>query len=151
MKGVPNVDITVLRDGQQKKLIIQRGTIPVPSVDVSYIIAPQTGFIRINKFAETTYAEFADALKKLQQQHIQKLILDLRGNGGGFLNEAVNIADEFLDDNKLVVYTQGENTPKTEYRCKREGMFEKGKLVVLVDETSASASEILIRCFAGLG
>ncbi len=142
-EGSTNVDITVLRDGEQKKLTIKRGTIPVPSVDVSYLIAPQTGFIRINKFASTTYEEFADALKKLQQQNIQKLIVDLRGNGGGFLSEAVNIADEFLDDEKLIVYTQGANTSKTEYRCKRPGMFEKGKLVVLVDETSASASEIL--------
>ncbi|TKK66120.1 S41 family peptidase [Ilyomonas limi] len=142
-EGGTDVNVTVLRNGQQKKLTIERGTIPVPSVDVSYVIAPQTGFIRINKFAETTYEEFLDALKKLQQQHIQKLILDLRGNGGGFLNEAVSIADEFLDDNKLIVYTQGTNVPKTEYRCKREGLFEKGELVVLVDETSASASEIL--------
>jgi carboxyl-terminal processing protease len=142
-EGGTNVNLTVLRNSQQKKLTIRRGTIPVPSVDVSYVIAPQTGFIRINKFAGSTFEEFKDALRKLQQQHIQKLILDLRGNGGGFLNEAVDIADEFLDNDKLIVYTQGVNTPKMEYRCKREGLFEKGKLVVLVDETSASASEIL--------
>ncbi len=142
-EGGTNVLITVLRDHQPKKLTIKRGTIPVPSVDVSYLIAPQTGFIRINKFSGTTYAEFIEALKKLQQQQIDKLILDLRGNGGGFLSEAVNIADEFLDNNKLIVYTQGEKVEKAEYRCKREGLFEKGKLVVLVDETSASASEIL--------
>jgi carboxyl-terminal processing protease len=79
----------------------------------------------------------------LQQQNIQKLILDLRGNGGGYLSEAVKIADEFLDNNKLIVYTSGQNVPKAEYRCKREGLFERGELVVLVDETSASASEIL--------
>ena len=142
-EGGTDVDVKVLRNGQQKKITIQRGTIPLPSVDVSYVIAPQTGFIRISKFAETTYEEFIDALRKLQQQHIQKLILDLRGNGGGFLNEAVNIADEFLDNDKLIVYTQGANVSKTEYHCKREGLFEKGELVVLVDETSASASEIL--------
>lgn len=141
--GGSTVKVTLLRDGQEKNIIIKRGTIPLPSVDVSYMIAPQTGFIRINKFAETTYPEFMYALEGLQKQGMQKLILDLRGNGGGFLNEAVDVADEFLDDNKLIVYTQGSKLPRTEYRCKRQGLFEKGKLVVLVDETSASASEIL--------
>ncbi len=142
-EGGSKVSVVVLRNGAQKKLLIERGTIPLPSVDVSYMIAPQTGFIRINKFAGTTYEEFLTALQSLQKQNLQKLILDLRGNGGGFLNEAVDIADEFLDDEKLIVYTQGDKAPKTEYRCKREGLFERGKLVVLVDETSASASEIL--------
>ena len=141
--GGTSVKITVLRNKQQKNINIQRGTIPLPSVDVSYIIAPGTGFIRINKFAETTYQEFMFALEKLQKQGMDKLILDLRGNGGGLLNEAADIADEFLDDNKLIVYTQGSKTSRFEYRCKRDGLFEKGKLVVLVDETSASASEIL--------
>jgi carboxyl-terminal processing protease len=82
-------------------------------------------------------------LEKLQAQHMKKLVLDLRGNGGGLLGQAVNIADEFLDENKLIVYTQGEHVPKYEYRCKREGLFEKGDLVLLVDEGSASASEVL--------
>ncbi len=142
-EGGSNVKITMLRNGRLSPFTITRGTIPVPSVDVAYIIAPQTGFIRINKFGETTYDEFTDALQKLQKQGMQKLILDLRGNGGGFLSQAVSIADEFLDGNKLVVYTQGVNEPKEEYRCKKQGLFETGKLVVLVDETSASASEIL--------
>ena len=137
------VKITMLRDNRLLPVTITRGTIPVPSVDVSYIIAPQTGFIRINKFGETTYDEFEDALQKLLKQGAQKLILDLRGNGGGFLSQAVSIADEFLDDNKMVVYTQGAKEPRTEYHCKKQGLFETGKLVVLVDETSASASEIL--------
>jgi carboxyl-terminal processing protease len=141
--GGSTVKVTVVRTGSLKSFIIKRGVIPVPSVDVAYMIAPQTGFIRINKFAETTYAEFMEALQKLQKQGMQKLILDLRGNGGGYLDQAVNIADEFLDGNKLIVYTQGAHAERKEYRCSNDGIFEHGKLAVLVDETTASASEIL--------
>lgn len=137
------VQVTVLRGGTEKKITIQRGTIPVPTVDVSYMIEPGTGFIRINRFGEPTYEEFMQQLEKLQAQGMKQLILDLRGNGGGLLKEATDIADEFLDGDKLIVYTEGEHVPKMEYRCKRDGLFEKGKLVVLVDETSASASEVL--------
>lgn len=137
------VKVGLVRNGSPLNVEITRGTIPVPSVDVAYMLTPTTGFIRINKFAETTYEEFMFALEGLQKQHMQQLVLDLRGNGGGLLSEAADIADEFLDDNKLIVYTQGSNVPRMEYRCKRDGLFEKGKLVVLVDETSASASEIL--------
>ncbi len=137
------VSVTVLRGAEKKKLTISRGTIPLPSLDASYIIAPKTGYIHLEKFSETTYEEFMSALEKLQKQGIDKLILDIRGNGGGLLNEAVDIADEFLDDDKLIVYTQGLHAKKTEYRAKRDGLFEKGKLVLLVDETSASASEVL--------
>jgi carboxyl-terminal processing protease len=137
------VVVTVLRNNEQKKLTISRGTIALPSVDAVYMIEPKVGFIHLNKFSETTYAEFMSSLEKLQKQGMEKLILDIRGNGGGLLNEAVQIADEFLDDEKLIVYTQGVHVPKFEYRAKREGLFEKGKLVLLVDETSASASEVL--------
>ncbi len=142
-EGGSTVKITMLRDGKLVTIGIIRGTIVVPSVDVSYMIAPQTGFIRINKFGENTYDEFIEALLKLQKQGVQKLIVDLRGNGGGFLSQAVSIADEFLSGDKLVVYTQGAKEPREEYHCKKQGLFEQGKLVVLVDETSASASEIL--------
>lgn len=138
-----NVSVTVLREGQTKKFTITRGTIPLPSVDVAYMLNAETGFIRINKFAETTYEEFMQKLEQLQAKGLKKLIVDLRGNGGGFLNEAAQIADEFLDGDKLVTYTQGSKSPRLEYRCRREGLFEKGQLSVLVDETSASASEIL--------
>jgi carboxyl-terminal processing protease len=82
-------------------------------------------------------------LEKIQKQGMKKLILDLRGNGGGLVNEATAIADEFLDENKLVVYTEGSQSPRTDYKCRKEGLFEKGPLAVLIDETSASASEIL--------
>ena len=137
------VKLTIKRGNQVMPVVVSRGTIPVPSVDAAYMITPVTGFIHLNKFAESTYREFMMALEKLQARHMQKLILDLRGNGGGLLSQAVNIADEFLDDNKLIVYTKGIHVPKYEYRCKRDGLFEKGDLVLLVDEGSASASEVL--------
>lgn len=137
------VDVTVLRGSEQKKLTISRGTIPLPSLDASYMIAPKTGYIHLEKFSETTYEEFMEALENLQKQGMDKLILDVRGNGGGLLNEAVDIADEFLSDDKLIVYTQGLHAKKYEYKARRDGLFETGKLVLLVDETSASASEVL--------
>lgn len=141
--GNSKVKVTFLRNGEVKSVLITRGTIPVPTIDAAYIIAPQTGFIRINKFGDKTYVEFMQNLERLQKLGMQKLILDLRGNGGGLMNEATNIADEFLDGDKLIVYTQGDKNPRYEYKTKRDGLFEKGKLVVLVDETSASASEVL--------
>jgi carboxyl-terminal processing protease len=138
-----NIKLALLRDGKVVVVTVSRGTISVPSVDAAYMMSPGIGFIHITKFGETTYREFMQALEKLQAQKMEKLVLDLRGNGGGLLSQAVNIADEFLDYNKLIVYTQGKNVPKYEYRCKREGLFEKGGLVLLVDEGSASASEVL--------
>ncbi len=137
------VKLIVLRDGKLMPFIVKRGIIPILSVDVAYMLNPQTGFIHINMFNELTYQEFMKSLEKLQAQGMKKLIVDLRGNGGGLLSQAVNIADEFLDESKLVVYTQGSHVAKYEYRCKRDGLFEKGDLTVLVDETSASASEVL--------
>jgi carboxyl-terminal processing protease len=107
------------------------------------MVDANTGYIKLNKFAETTYREFMQAMETLKGLGMQKLILDLRDNPGGFVDQATNIADEFLDDNKLIVYTQGANVPRQEYTASKEGVFEKGKLVVLVDELTASASEIL--------
>ncbi len=138
-----NVKVTVLRAGRLIPVTIKRGTIPVPSVDAAYMLNAETGFIHLNRFSENTYREFMEALEKLKAKNMQKLILDLRGNGGGLLTQAVNIADEFLDEDKLIVYTQGSHVPRFEYRAKKEGLFETGELVVLVDETSASASEVL--------
>ena len=138
------VIIDILRGSQRKTINIERGIIPVSSVDAAYMMGEGNGYIRLNKFSQVTYREFMPALEKLKKQGLQKLILDLRGNGGGVLDEATAIADEFLDGDKLITYTEGKHFPKKEYRCKREGLFEKGTLVVLADEGTASASEILI-------
>jgi carboxyl-terminal processing protease len=107
------------------------------------MIAASTGYIKLTKFTENSYEEFMQALENLKKAGMKSLIYDLRGNGGGFMNEAVDMADEFLSGDKLIVYTQGVNIKKQEYRCKRPGLFEEGKLVIMVDEMSASASEVL--------
>jgi len=138
-----SVKVTVLRNGVLKNYVIQRGNISIPSVDAGYMIDPKTGYLRINKFGERTYEEFMQEMEHLQKLGMQSLVLDLRGNGGGLLSEATAIADEFLDGDKLIVYTQGNKSPRVEFHCKKDGLFEKGKLVVLIDETSASASEVL--------
>ncbi|HVG41978.1 MAG TPA: S41 family peptidase [Chitinophagaceae bacterium] len=142
-EGGTKVRLTIMRGDSVQVLEVTRGVIPLPSVDASYKIDSATGYIRINKFSETTYKEFMAAMENLQGKGMKNLILDLRGNGGGLVSQAVYIADEFLDEDKLVVYTQGNNTPKREYRSGKQGVFEQGKLAVLVDEFSASASEIL--------
>jgi len=137
------VKVTVLRKNEQKEIPIKRGKIPISAVDAAYLLNDTTGYIKLNKFSETAYEEFMRSLENLQKNKITDLVLDLRGNGGGLMGEAVEIADEFLSNDKLVVYTQGANTQKEEYKCKRPGLFEEGDLVILVDELSASASEVL--------
>ncbi len=141
--GASNVVLTILRDNKLMPFSLERGIIPIVSVDAAYMVNKDDGYIHINKFSITTYEEFMKSLEKLKGQGMKKLMLDLRDNGGGILQEAVEIADEFLDGTKLIVYTQGNSKPKEEYRCKRDGLFETGKLVVLVNEGTASASEVL--------
>jgi carboxyl-terminal processing protease len=141
--GASTAEVTILRGKEQKHFTIIRGYIPLKALDAAYMAGPGTGYIRINKFAETTYREFMESLEALQKQGMKNLVLDLRDNGGGILEEAVEMADEFLDGDKLIVYTEGKHNPRKEYRCKRHGLFETGKLVVLVNEGSASASEVL--------
>jgi carboxyl-terminal processing protease len=136
--------VTLLRKGKLQSVTIIRGIIPVSSIDASYLISGGIGYIKLNKFSQVTYREFMQALEGLQKQGLKQLILDLRGNGGGVLDEATAIADEFLSGDKLITYTEGKHMPKKEYRCQREGLFENGALVVLADEGSASASEILM-------
>jgi carboxyl-terminal processing protease len=137
------VTVTIWRNGQRKQVTITRGLIPLNSLDAAYLLDPRTGYIKLNKFSATTYQEFMQALDSLKGKGMKQLVLDLRDNGGGYMEQAVKIADEFLDDNKLIVYTQGINSPKKEYKADHPGLFEKGKLVVLIDEGTASASEIL--------
>jgi carboxyl-terminal processing protease len=135
--------LQILRGTSLQNITVTRGTIPVSSVDAAYMTDKVTGYIKLNKFTDNSYEEFMQAMENLLKQGLKSLILDLRGNGGGFMNEAVDMADEFLEGDKLVVYTEGVNSKKREYRCKRPGLFEKGKLVILVDELTASASEVL--------
>ncbi|HLF45740.1 MAG TPA: S41 family peptidase [Chitinophagaceae bacterium] len=137
------VEVALLRNGEEKIFRITRGTIPILSLDAAYLLDKSTGYIRLNKFSETSYEEFMNALEELNKNKIENLVVDLRGNGGGLLNEAVDMADEFLSEDKLVVFTEGLNMKRREYKCKRPGLFEEGKLVILVDELSASASEVL--------
>jgi carboxyl-terminal processing protease len=133
----------LIRDGKFVELSIKRGIIPVKSVDVAYIIEPGIAFIRLNKFSSNTYEDFMQNLERLQKEGMKKLILDLRENGGGMLDDAIQIADEFLSDNKDIVYTEGKSSPRQNYTARRPGLFEEGKLVVLIDEGSASATEVL--------
>lgn len=122
---------------------ITRDKIPIFSVDAAYMAAPGVGYIKLNKFAATTMEEFAAALTKLKGLGMTNLILDLQNNSGGYLNTAIDLADEFLSKGKLEVYTEGFFSPKMESLATEKGNFEKGRLVVLVNEGSASASEIL--------
>ena len=138
------VKLDILRNHKAMQIILQRGIIPLSSVDAAYMMDGGTGYIRLNKFSSLTYREFMDALTGLKGKGMTKLILDLRNNGGGVLDEAVEIADEFLSGDKLITYTEGAHAAKNEYRCRRTGQFEQGELVVLADEGTASASEILI-------
>jgi len=122
---------------------ITRDKIPIFSVDASYMATPEIGYIKVNRFAKNTTTEFKDGLSKLKSQNMKHLILDLRGNGGGYLRTAIQLADEFIGDKKLIVYTEGAKNPKQEYYTTSKGGFEQGKLVLLIDEGSASASEIV--------
>ena len=137
------IKLTVVRNNTTQFIYVTRGDIPLPSIDASYMVDNQTGYIKLNKFSSKTYREFMQAMESLQKSGMKKLILDLRGNRGGFMNEAVAVADEFLDSDKLIVYTEGSNIPRKEYRARKDGVFETGKLVVLVDQLSASASEVI--------
>ncbi len=137
-------DVQVLRGNKILNIQITRDMIPISSVDAAYMVDGSTGYIRLNKFTQNTYREFMLSLESLKKQGLQKLIFDLRGNGGGVLDEAVEIADEFLEGDKLITYTIGRHSPRKEYRCRREGQFEKGQLLILADEGTASASEIII-------
>jgi carboxyl-terminal processing protease len=122
---------------------IYRDKIPIYSVDASYKVNENTGYIKINRFSLTTMDEFTSAVAKFKDEHVKDLILDLTGNGGGYLDVAIKMADQFLGDDKLIVYTEGTNSPRKDYHATREGIFEKGHLIILIDEGSASASEIL--------
>jgi carboxyl-terminal processing protease len=129
--------------GRVRNVPIDRDVVPIYSVDASLMLDNTTGYIKINRFSATTFDEFMKALKMLQGKGMQSLVLDLRDNPGGYLTAATQIADQFINEDKLLVYTEGRRTPRTDYKASEPGLFEKGNLAVLVDENSASASEIL--------
>jgi carboxyl-terminal processing protease len=139
------VNITIFRNGKKDLLdyTIVRDKIPINSIDASYMIEPGIGYINLTRFSSTSMKEFVDAMTKLKQQGVKSLILDLRNNGGGYMNTAVELADEFLTARKLIVYTQGRTSPREDYYSTDKGMFEQGKLVIMINENSASASEIV--------
>lgn len=138
------VKVTILRSGNQNlEFTINRAKIPIVSIDAAFMIDKEIGFIRINRFSATTYDEFSRSLRELLGEGMKKLVIDLRQNPGGYLGAAVQIVDELLDGKKLVVYTEGKNSKKMEYMAERPGYFEEGDLVILIDQNSASASEIL--------
>jgi carboxyl-terminal processing protease len=122
---------------------VKRDHVELSSMDAAYMLNQTTGYIKISKFASTTDADFRKALVKLKIDGMQKLVLDIRGNGGGYLNTATALADEFLTKKQLIVYTKGAHEPRTDYFATDSGNFQHGKLALLIDEYSASASEIL--------
>ncbi len=139
------VNVKVLRRGVPELLDfkITRAKIPIYSIDATYMLDKNTGYIRISRFGATTTKEFQESLAKLKKEGMENLILDLESNGGGYMAPAIDLSDEFLDKGKLIVYTEGLRQPRRDEISTEKGSFEKGKLVILINEGSASASEIL--------
>lgn len=147
LRGPKNtkVKLGVIRSGIKDRLTfnVTRDKIPVKTIDAVYMIRPEVGYIRIGSFGATTYDEFMEGMKKLDGQGMKKLVLDLQENGGGYLQAAVQVANEFLSNNDMIVYTDGRQAPRMEYRAKGNGSFTDGQVVVLVDSYTASAAEIV--------
>lgn len=139
------IELTVYRKSEHKKikLKVKRDVIPLKSVDISMLLKNDTGYIKINRFAETTYGEFKTGLDALKKQGVKSLIIDLRDNGGGYMEEAIAIADEFLKDKQLIVFTKNKKGNIDKTFATERGSFENGNVFVLINENSASASEIL--------
>ncbi len=140
-----NVDVGIYRRGVSEILdfTITRDKIPINSLDAAFMASSEIGYIKLNRFSRTTIREFRDALRDLMAQGAIHLILDLNYNSGGFLDVAIDLADQFLDRDKLIVYTEGSASPRQEFKSTNAGNFKSGKLVVLINEGSASASEIV--------
>ncbi len=147
LKGVEgsSVELTVYRKSENKKLKIKlnRDIVPIKSVDIALMINATTGYIKINRFAETTYSEFHTGLQKLQKLGAKSLLIDVRENGGGYMEMAAAIADEFLKDKQLIVFIKNRKGEVDKTFATTKGIFETGKVAMLIDENSASASEIL--------
>jgi carboxyl-terminal processing protease len=149
LKGPEGTEVTisVMRTGEPDLIdfTIERGPIPIKSVDAAYMLTKEVGYILINKFGETTYSEMMNSLAYLSNEGMKKLVVDLRGNTGGYLGSAIQMVNEFLPKNDMIVYTEGAHSRYAEQRANGYGRYQTIPLVVLIDETSASASEI----FAG--
>lgn len=137
------VNVEILRNKEVLPFNITRGTIPINSVVTSQLLDNTTGFIKISRFARTTYDEFMTHMNRLSAEGMEEIILDLRGNGGGYLNAAVQISEEFLQKGQLIVYTEGKSSPKRSYYASKIGEFSEMPVAILINEGSASASEIL--------
>ena len=139
------VVLGIVRRGIQDTLTfnVVRDKIPVHTIDAAYMVRPKVGYIRIGSFGATTHDEFVESMNKLKKQGMESLILDLQENGGGYLHAAVQIAEEFLQADDLIVYTNGRSVQRAEYKAKGGGLFTKGKVIVLVDSYTASAAEIV--------
>ncbi len=144
-KAGSSLELTVYRKSEHKnlKLTLKRDVIPLKSVDAALLLNETTGYIKINRFAETTFTEFKNALISLKKQGMKTVVVDLRDNGGGYMEEAIAIADEFLKDKELIVFTKSKKEATEETFATKQGNFENGNVFVLINENSASASEIL--------
>ncbi len=147
LKGKENSKVTlkVLRKGIKDLLTfnVKRGKVPLKSIDAAYMLTDKLGYIKINRFSETTFKEFSQAIKKLKKEGARQIALDLRDNPGGYLSEAINIADEFIKDDNLILFTKNKSGAIEETYAQRKGEFENGKVFVLINENSASASEVV--------
>lgn len=139
------VEVEIYRKSLKKTFTVKitRGTIPINSIDVAFMVNDEIGYIKLSRFSKTTFDEFTEQGLKLKSRGMKKMILDLRGNGGGFLDAAIKLSDEFLPNKKLIVYTEGKARPRKSYYATKRGHFENTELAVLIDEGSASASEIV--------
>jgi carboxyl-terminal processing protease len=147
LRGKKGTKVTVsVKRGNDPELMdfeITRDKIPLNSINATFMLNKNVGYIKLDRFAQESDKEFKDAMEKLQKQGMKSLILDLRGNSGGYLNTAIAMVDEFLKADKLIVYTEGLRSPRQEWKSSDAGVYTDGRLVVLIDEGSASASEIL--------
>lgn len=139
------VTISIFRKGHKELMeyTIVRDKIPINSIDAAYLIEPGVGYINLNRFSSTSMQEFSESMSKLKEQGMKCLILDLRNNSGGYLTTAIDLSDEFLMGGKLIVYTEGAKSPREDFKSTIRGGFETGKLVIMINENSASASEIV--------
>jgi len=152
-KAGSGVNVQLIRNGSQlpNRLVVTRGKVNISSIDAAYMINNETGYVRISKFGANTDSDFSNAAVGLKAKGMKKLILDLRDNGGGYFSAATGLADQFLPENKLIVYTQGKHEPRTDYFSTGTGAFQQGKLAILINENTASASEIVAGAIQDLG